>query len=275
MPTVHDGLDGSRARGQSLVVMSGTHESEASLLIDAADPTPVARAVAALSTCAGYALRPRPVETLHDVYVDRADGLLATHRLGLRVRVVDERAPLVTLKGPARARGHRLERLEVEGPLVSGAWAAVRRAAAEVGVSLEPLPGGSTPLERLATLGLRPTHERTTERTPRDVMADGRIRAELVVDVTSVRLRGGVARYAEIEIEAKDEDAGAVVDTVVEALLQAYGPAVRAWPHSKLGVGLTLARLDEAGDLARHLAGEWVQPSGMRLVANMLESKRA
>jgi inorganic triphosphatase YgiF len=248
-----------------------THESEASLLIEASDPTPVARTVAALTSCAGYPLRPRPLETLHDVYVDRADGMLAAHGLGLRLRIVDDARALVTLKGKARASGHRLERLEVEGPLDGGGWDAVRRAAAEAGVTLDPLPASATPLAQLAALGLAPINERTTRRTPRDVL-DGAVRAELVIDETTVRLQGGVARYVEVEIEAKDEDAGGVVDRIVDALLEAHAPALRPWPHSKLAVGLTLARLDDAGELAAHLVDGWVQPSGMRRVAERLEA---
>lgn len=250
--------------------MSAPRESEASLLVDVDDPTPVAQAIASATTCAGYELRPRPAEALRDVYVDRADGLLASRRLGLRLRFIGAEAPLVTLKGPARARGHRLERLEVEGPFAGSGWDAVRDAARDEGVELDSLPFAATPLERLAALGFTPTHERSTNRTPRDVVADGRVRAELVVDQTSVRLRHGVARYVEIEIEAKDEDAGTIVDELVDALLATHAPALRVWPHSKLAVGLTLARMDEAGELAAHLDGEWVRRSGMRAVAERL-----
>jgi len=254
------------------MTMPGAHESEASLLVDAIDPTPTARAVAALTECAGYVLQPRAIERLRDVYVDRADGVLAARRLGLRLRVIDDAPPLVTLKGKAVAHGHRLERLEVEGPLAAGGWDAVRAAAASSGVALDALPADGTPLERLATLGLVPTHERTTLRTPREVASHA---AELVVDETSVRLRRGVARYVEIEIEAKAAAGNAVVDAMVDDLLARFAPLLRPWAHSKLAVGLTLARLDAAGELAAYLTDGWVQPSGMRRVAELLASEPA
>jgi len=252
--------------------MPDARESEASLLVDAPDPTPTAHAVAALTACAGHALQPRAVERLRDVYLDRADGPLAARRLGLRLRTIDDAPPLVTLKGKAVAHGHRLERLEVEGPLAAGGWEAVREAAAASGVVLPALPADGSPLERLAALGLVPTHERTTLRTPRDVVGAA---AELVVDETAVRLRRGVARYVEIEIEAKTAAANAVVDAIVDDLLARFAPVLRPWAHSKLAVGLTLARLDDAGELAAHLADGWVRPSGMRRVAALLEDEPA
>ncbi|MDR7420784.1 MAG: CYTH domain-containing protein [Armatimonadota bacterium] len=89
-------------------------ERETALLIVSPDAATIADRVAVLTDLAGFALTAGPTQTIRDLYLDTADGLLAARRLALRVRAIgDDR--WITLKGPARATSWgRVEWAELE-----------------------------------------------------------------------------------------------------------------------------------------------------------------
>jgi len=225
-------------------------EIEATLILMPDQVEAVLQPLRALTSIAGYRLRPGNTQRIHDLYVDTVDAALRHQDLALRVRRVDS-ARLIALKGKSRLRGAgEVERLELERPWSLGALAEILQALVDNGIELRPPATGLADGEPEAVLdkaGLVIVQERDTQRMLRDVFdpdQDGHQPVgELAIDESIYHLGGRDVRHDEIELEGKVPDAFPGLNTVVEALLKRFGPAVRRWEHSKLATGHAIAKL--------------------------------
>jgi inorganic triphosphatase YgiF len=222
------------------------------------------------------------VQEITDTYLDTADGQLAEARLAFRIRTVvegGESQTFLTLKGKSVAKGTwQVERLEVELP-----WSAT--AARTMGRELEKLSivinrtwdqdGIPETAEAFArALGLQVVQRRTTRRHARDVLAgSGQMRqrvAELSIDHVKFESAGSPIDLYEVEIEAKGDPTGAVVDGVTSSLLQDFGAELRPWRHSKLATGKAIEEMLRSSTPALRTGGP-VGPAGIEEIARFLE----
>jgi hypothetical protein len=249
-----------------------SEELEGTLAICGPGAARIAGEVAGLTALGGYRLRARPEATLGDSYWDLPGGALRALGCALRIRRTGG-TTLLALKGPTRPApgGSGVVRRELEGPWSAALLGKVLAALREDGLAL-PDPGGAelmlAPDAVLARLGLLAVQERTTRRTPRDVLAgearSTEVIAELAVDDTEFVLGGdapvgqqGVRlRHCEIEVEAKALGGEAALRVLLEALLRRYGTSLRPWDHGKLATGIALGALYRSGRLPERAAGE-------------------
>ena len=225
-------------------------EIEATLILMPDRVEAVLQPLRALTSIAGYRLRPGKTQRIHDLYLDTVDAALRQQDLALRVRRVDS-ARLIALKGKSRRRGAgEIERLELERPWSLDALAEILQALADNGIELRPSamgPADGEPEAVLDKAGLVIVQERDTQRMLRDVFAreqDGhRLVGELAIDKSIYHIGGRDVRHDEIELEGKVPGAFPGLNAVVEALLKRFGPAVRRWEHSKLATGHAIAKL--------------------------------
>lgn len=240
-------MDGTGAKPTDAGEPERPLEIETALVVCSETPGDVLDAVAALRELAGFELRPRPDETIRDVYFDTPDGRVAAAGGALRAREVGGRT-LLTIKWPSGSAGARVE-LEEEWP--GRAWETLR---AELGAELDlpATPPAADAAEALRLSGLEVVQERETRRRVRDVAPPGGERlAELAVDSVAYRLPGGPVRLHEVEIEAKTADAAvgeAAVATVAQALTADFRTALRPWPHGKLPTGRAVEELLAVGE---------------------------
>lgn len=229
-------------------------ELEAALTISADDPGRVAGEVAALSSIAGYRLRPGAPQPIHDLYLDTPQRGLLARRIALRLRTI-ARDRFVTVKGPPRQTAWgAVERLELEARWSAESLNLMIEALRGEGVTL-PRASGRTgaPIETLRALGLDVVQDRRTHRRPRAVTrADdprGVALAELAVDAVVYRLETAMVHLHQVEIEARSADGAPVVRAIVDRLATQFAPALRPWPYGKLVTGEAIARLLRTGSL--------------------------
>jgi inorganic triphosphatase YgiF len=198
-------------------------EIEAKYQVDEAD----LNRIAALSELAPYRLRNESTEHQLNTYFDSADRRLSTARYGLRVRHIGNRS-VVTLKGPGHVADdgiHRRAEWEFPGddpsPLSWPAGPARELAAALL---------AGHPLQQLVTIA--------TERRRRCVLLNGRERAELCLDRSTITAGGATMELAELEIELLE--AGDQADiTQLAAALRRY-VTITPQPLSKLQRAIAL-----------------------------------
>ncbi|HET7519333.1 MAG TPA: CYTH domain-containing protein [Actinomycetes bacterium] len=253
-------------------------EVEGVLLVRAGDQDAAGERVAALEAVGRFDLRARPPQRIRDTYVDTGDGALAAARVAFRVRELDGR-PLLTLKSEPVRSGLAAERLEVEAPWSAAALRTVleelRRRDIDLRVLADRVAGEEEPLAVLAGLGLRPTQVRETTRTPRDVVerddpGAGRV-AELTVDDVVYQLPAGRARLLEVEVEAKGSGGLETVQTLLEALAEAFPDDLRPWPYGKLATGQAVERLLAEGRLEGLLDADGrIRPAAHELLDEFL-----
>ena len=266
-------------------------EVEGVLLVRADDQDAAGERVAALETVGRFDLRARPPQRIRDTYLDTGDGALATARVAFRVRELDGR-PLLTLKSEAVRSGLAAERLELEAPWSAAALRTVLEELRRRDIALRPpapegsgeprrgapvsrVAGEGEPLADLAGLGLLPTQIRETTRTPRDVVerddpGAGPV-AELTLDDVAYQLPAGRARLLEVEVEAKGPGGLETVQTLLEALAEAFPDDLRPWPYGKLATGRAVEQLLAEGRLEGLLAGDGrIRPAAHELLAEFL-----
>ena len=142
----------------------------------------------------GFSLGAERVEVHYDLYFDTRRGHLQRSGLALRQRMIDDAAPLATLKAAGTAQGALHVRDELELPLEGEAWPqAIRMKVAEV-----------APL-----ISLQPILALATERTRYLVGRRGEEVAELSFDSVEATQQGGEVsvHFSELEIEARRIDA--------------------------------------------------------------------
>ena len=142
----------------------------------------------------GYSLGAERVEVHYDLYFDTRRGHLKRAGLALRQRMIDDAAPLATLKAAGTAQGALHVRDELELPLEGEAWPqAIRMKVAEV-----------APL-----ISLQPILALATERTRYLIGRRGEEVAELSFDSVEATQEGGEVsvHFSELEIEARRVDA--------------------------------------------------------------------
>jgi hypothetical protein len=269
------GLEGEAESGRA------GHEIEIALVIVGREPGGVANEVAALESLGGVKLEAAPTRRIRDVYFDAADERLHRAGLALRLREVDGE-PWVTVKGQERRRADgTVERLEIEGP-----WSpAVLHRVLEVlrshgcfhGVR-PPQSASVSPLDGIRSLGLTVIQDRTTRRRPRRILG-GRGQAgpigELAIDEVEYEVGGQLVRIHEIELEARSEAGEAMVGALAGALVEAFSPRLRRWPHSKLATGRALEQLATEQVLDGVIGpGADVLPAGWDLLAVRLSESR-
>jgi len=197
-------------------------------MIAARDPALVAERVAALSSIAGYRLRPMAPQPIHDRYLDTAQRALAAGGVALRFRTIDHER-FLTVKGPSRRTAWgTAERLEFEAGWSAESLRRMIDVLHRAGVTLPRISGSTgAPLEILRALGLDVVQDRHTHRRPRRVTrADdprGAVLAELAVDAVVYRLEVGRVRLYQIEIEAASAGAAPVVRAILDRLAAQYG----------------------------------------------------
>lgn len=225
--------------------MSTPCEVEAKLIVTAPDPDALLRDLASCATLGPVTLGAARSQEIRDVYLDTPGGALAAWGGALRLRTKNGR-PLVTVKGPGRREGARVERPEIELELTDEN---VRRVLewtrAHAGGAIDP--AARVDAGAMAIEGFVRIHDRRTRRIVRDGEGPGG-RVELALDRATYAVGGREVTIAEVEVEAGE--AGGPVDEVAAALLAAHPGGLRAWRHSKLAVGLALERLAARGELA-------------------------
>ena len=239
--------------------LAPVNEVEATRLICTEKPGETLSAVAALPAIAGYQLLCRDPLSLHDYYVDTAQGALRRSRLSVRLRETGASSWL-TLKGPPRRLGPGIEeRLEMEVPWSGESLGQIWEELARHGVIVTVPPGfrGLTqPLEALAEMGLTLVQHQANYRQIRDVLPrdqeSGPRLAEMSLDSVTYYLEGRQVRHYEVEIEAKSEAGIPALSVIVQALLDTCPRDLQTWDHGKLSTGRAVAALlegEESGSL--------------------------
>jgi triphosphatase len=198
-------------------------EIEAKYQIDEAD----LNRIAALSDLVPYRLRNDTTEHQINTYFDSADRRLSTARYGLRVRRIGNRS-VVTLKGPAQVGEdgiHRRAEFEMPGDDPSpSSWPP--GAARELAAAL--LAG--QPLQPLVTIA--------TERRRRCALLNGRERAELCLDRSTITAGTATTELAELEIELLEAGDQADIGQLAAALRRYV--TITPQPLSKLQRAMAL-----------------------------------
>lgn len=212
----------------------GQREIEAAFVVASSDPAAVFARLRELRMLGPYGLASRPVQRLHDRYLDTPSRDLWRRRLAFRERHVDGERRLA-VKGEIGPR----ERLEIEEISEEGARTRMEGELRARGVQ--------TTLAALAVI-----QERDTVRERRALSSRGRVVAELALDEVNYRLGARGVRLHEVEVELEDLDAE--LDPLVLEL-QGAAPELREWPYNKLATGAALATALERGALGLGPAG--------------------
>jgi len=228
--------------------MSPSHlEIEAKLVIRSESPREIALSIGRLDALGEWFLRRRQPVTVRDTYFDVGDDALGELGIALRLRRSAD-VCLITAKGPEREVDGVLERRELEDPWTEVALKSVLAYLASCGLQLTVPDGVSfddDPERVLDALGLVPTHDRTTTRVRREVVArseDTGSLAELAVDEVTYRVGSRNLKHYEVEIEL--EQSGDVRTLgAVRAELQRQWNGLHPWHYSKYATGRALAEL--------------------------------
>lgn len=125
-------------------------------------------------------------------------------------------------------------------------------------------------------MGLIVLLDRATRRIQRVVKRkpSNDVRALLTIDRVTDTVDSSRVHHYEIEIEAKGSDLSSVTD-LTEDLRKAIGPALAAFPHSKLAIGLALRELEQRGRLPRYVGpGGYLLPHGWDAIDRILVDRR-
>ena len=173
-------------------------QTERELKFSLTDEPPEEEALRLGLEAEGFSLGVERVEMHYDLYFDTRRGHLQRAGLALRQRMIDDAAPLATLKAAGTAQGALHVRDELELPLEGEAWPReIRMKVAEVAplISLQPILA-------LAT-------ERTRYLVGRLNNLGGEEVAELSFDSVEATRQGGEVsvHFSELEIEARRANA--------------------------------------------------------------------
>lgn len=233
-----------------------SREAESTLVISSEDPESVAGKIAALTSVRGYRLLPQAPMMIHDFYLGISGSAPGKPGVALRIREVGE-TRLVAMKGPTRPTDWGgIERLEIELPWSNDALDMISRKLIDIGVKMpqqHPDFDPDHPLSVMASLGLQVIQDRETCRRIRNVvcMTDEGCStlAEMAIDSVVYHFTGQDIRHYEVEIEAKEEAGSTAIKTVIEGLIEIYGPAVRRWNCGKLTTGIAVEEMLSKGIL--------------------------
>src|SRR6266700_4936142 len=194
---------------------SGTVESkpelELILLIVSPVPQSTALRVASLGAIVDYRLIAEPTKTLHDIYLDTPDHLLAKKRINLRIRGTGGNYWITMKISPGLLTRRRHERQEVEVPWSQESLRQIVGELSGKGVSLKvPREHDETlsQVEVMKLMGLHVSQDRETERSPRSIVDAGgpaEVLAELEVDSVLYHFAAQDVRLFELELEAKSQ----------------------------------------------------------------------
>jgi hypothetical protein len=112
------------------------------------------------------------------------------------------------------------------------------------------------PIDIMKSIGLEVIQDRETQRIVRNVLHPGKIFnkiAELAIDRGVYHFRDRDIQYYEIEIEAKDDDGSAALNSLVEELMIMFGPEILVWKPSKLAMGMAIENLLREGIINKHI----------------------
>ena len=218
-------------------------EVELKLSVIGDDPDALLDEVAELRSLATFRLEPAEGHQLRDVYWDRPDGALRSHKLSLRLRQIDD-DPVFTVKGGTSNSDGLFRRYELEVPATRENWHELRAVLSAEGVPVGEQIEGDGPDAWLRNAGFAPTQDRTTRRTIRYVHAESgaaRPFAELALDRTRFDFGRVLVDYWEIEIEQLDggDDAPRALG---RALLELYPGRLEPSTMGKYSRGLTIER---------------------------------
>jgi hypothetical protein len=221
-----------------------SREAESTLVILSEAPESVAGKIAALTSVRGYRLLPRAPMMIHDFYLGISGSAPGKPGPALRIREVGE-TYLITMKGPTRPTDWGgIESLEIELPWSRDALDIIFKKLTDIGVQMpeqRPDFDPDHPLNVMASLGLQVIQDRETCRQIRNIvcMTDEGCStlAEMAIDSVVYHFTGQDIRHYEVEIEAKEEAGPTAIETVIEGLIEIYGPAVRRWNRGKLTTG--------------------------------------
>lgn len=223
-------------------------EVEAKLVAPAPNAGKVVDALAAAQTIADKPVGPPERLELRDTYIDTPQRTLASWHGAMRIRIKNDVA-LLTIKGPAGDRtGPAISRAELELPFTQANVLHALDWLRQQITDPHDLPQApAVHLQPPTIEGLSAFHDRRTERVKR-VLTTTHGPVEVAIDRADYATRHGTVTLVEIEVEAID---GTPIEGVVEgarAVQDHCGPLpLRPWRHSKLSVGLALARIEGSG----------------------------
>ena len=229
-------------------------EAESTLVILSEAPGSVAGKIADLTSVKGYRLLPQSPMMIHDLYLGISGSAPGRPGPALRLREVGE-TYLITMKGPNRPTDWGgIERLEIELPWSSDTLDIVLSKLIDMELQMpeqRPDFDPDHPLNVMAGLGLRVIQDRETQRQVRDIVPDDDCiaLAEMAIDSVVYHFTGQDIRHYEVEIEAKEEADSTAIKTVIEGLIEIYGPAVRRWNRGKLTTGIAVEEMLSKGIL--------------------------
>jgi len=232
-------------------------EVESVLIICSDNPRKIVDQIANISSIGNFWLSPNAKQKIHDLYFDTSDRALRAKRMALRLREIEVDGKnikcLLTFKGPSISISGRsgVERIEIEHEWSKDTFDYVWCKLQDQGI--EPLGHHqlanyhTTPVITLEKNGLKIIQDRRTARTVKNVIhrEDDTLSviAELAIDEGEYLIGGQKIRYNEIEIEAKKTDCTAILDELVDKLVDKFAKQVHRWKYSKLAMGLAIEKI--------------------------------
>lgn len=253
-------------------------ELETTFIVCSERPIEIAHQIAALDSISGFPLRRRQTKINHDIYWDTRENLLHKKNLSFRLRKVGQNQ-LLTIKGKAvTTEWGGVKRLEIEAPWSANNLAEILSELSANGIALQGPEATSepdNPVETLQNLGLHIIQDRKTERKIRNVTAEDTetVFAELVIDTVFYKIRDGIIRHFEIEIESKHEKGEEVLKKIGMELKKQFGAEIEIWTHSKLTTGMAFEKLLSQKEWRHFIVDDQtVFPAAYDLLAKILQS---
>jgi len=196
--------------------MSKHQEIETVLLIQSEKPLEVAQEILKLEKLHGYKIYPLPTQKIVDTYFDTPERYLKGHKLGARIRKLEEEGAtqtLFTLKGSGSSH------LEIEFPVPEDA---------------------KDYIENTLELDLVQTRKTYRRRRALKSWKDGEIKVEMCVDSTTYNFFDIIRKHHVVEFEAHGDTTKTVVDACSDALIKKFPKDLGKWNLSKTATGRLL-----------------------------------
>lgn len=259
-----------------------TLEIEVALILYSEAPQEIARKIASLSNLGDYCLVPKTTQNISDRYLDTKYGSLRDRKIALRIREINGKI-LLAIKGPTHAvsGGSQMERYEIECEWSKDALIKILRVLQNQKIPLnEPsFDNLVDPIDIMNNIGLEVIQDRKTQRIVRNVLHPEKNFneiAELAIDRGIYHFRDRDIQYYEIEIEAKNDEDSAALNSLVKELQIMFGPQILIWKYSKLAMGMAIENLLKAGLIVKYIdRKEFLKPEAYNVIKSYLESHRS
>jgi uncharacterized protein YjbK len=233
-------------------------------------------------TTSGYLVEQKKIQHIEDNYFDTKDRILGKRKFELRLRIVDKKISMITLKLPKKRTESKFERLEIERPWSNESFTEIMNvlndhlSAHKFGYSDQYY--NKYPKIALANANFQKIQTRVTERKLINALnSQNKVDFEFAIDTVCYHPDKPSKRIClmELEIESKRLDNYDNLNKLVEKMIANKQTKFKLWSYSKLVTGKAIEILLSKKEIVENQDidnEKFLTPSGIEKVYSFMKA---